>query len=244
MAQIELTAESRPAERHKGGVRALRRSGFVPGIVYHKGDRSVPLKVPKDAVNRILHTEAGRNVLIDLKIKDEKAKKQRTVVVKDLQHDPVTGDILHIDFHQISLTERITVNVPIVEKGEAPGVKNEGGVLESPLKELHIECLPTEIPEHVEVDVSGLKLNDAIHVRDLALPGSVKVLNDPEMVIAQVRLPVVEKPEEAAAAEVTEPEVIGEKKEEAEGEAAPPEAKKEKAEKPEKTEKGAGEPKK
>ena len=234
MARIELTAETRPVTK-KTNLKAMRRSGAVPGVVYHKGDPSVSIQLEGKALLSVLHTEAGRNVLIDLKVKDEKTKKQRTVVVKDLQHNPVNGDILHVDFHQISLTERLTVNVPIVEKGEAPGVKNDGGVLESPLRALHIECLPTEIPEHVEIDISGLKLNDSIHVRDIHLGGSIKILNDADMVIVQVKLPVVEKVEEAVEAPA-EPEVIGAKKEEGEGEEGAGE-KTEKAEKPEKSEK-------
>lgn len=239
MAQIELIAEAR-TEKEKGSGRILRRKGFVPAVVYHKGEDSVPLKLASRALQDILHTEAGRNVLINLRVGNEKPKKQRTVVVKDLQYDPVSGEVLHVDFHQISLTERIVVHVPIVEKGESVGVKNEEGVLETPLRELEIECLPTEIPENVEIDVSNLNLNDAVHVRDLRLPSSITILNDPGMVIVQVKLPVVEVPEEAPAEEAAEPEVIGEKKE---GEEEAPEAqaedqKKEKGkEKPEKGEK-------
>lgn len=230
MARIALSAEKRE-QTNKSIMRGVRLAGGVPGVVYHKGDKSVSIQVNGKSLFQVLHTDAGRNVLIDLKIKNEKPEKPRTVVVKELQHDPVRGDILHVDFHQISLTERITVNVPIVEQGEAPGVKNEGGILESPLRELHIECLPTDIPEHVEVDISELKLNQSIHVRDLKLPAALKVLNDPDMVIVQVKLVVVE---EAAplVEEAKEPEVITEKKKE-EGEEAAKEAKPEKAEKAE-----------
>ena len=217
MARIGLTAENRDCSR-KSVTKSLRKSGFVPGIVYHKGENSVPVQVSSKELLAVLHTEAGRNVLIDLKLKDDKAKKQRTVVVKELLHDPVGGGILHVDFHQISLTEKITVHVPIVEKGESPGVKNDGGVLETLLREINVECLPTDIPEHVEIDIGKLQINDSIHVRDLVLPESVKLLSDPDMVIVQVKVPVVEKPEEPAEA-ATEPEVIGEKKEEGEEEA-------------------------
>ncbi len=239
MARIALVAEKR-VETNKSLIRRLRHGGAVPGVVYHKGDKSVSIQVTGKSLLQVLRTEAGRNVLIDLKIKNEKPEKPRTVVVKALQHDPVKGEILHVDFHQISLTEKIMVNVPIIEKGEAPGVKNDGGILETPLRELHIECLPTDIPEHIELDISGLKLNDSIHVRDLKLPAALKVLNDPEMVIVQVKLPTVEEAAPAAAEEAKEPEVITEKKKE-EDETAPAaggEAKKEKAEKPEKPEAG------
>ncbi len=243
MARIALSAEKRE-QTNKSLMGILRRGGSVPGIVYHKGDKSVSIQVSGKSLTAVLHTDAGRNVLIDLKIKNEKPEKSRTVVVKELQHDPVRGDILHVDFHQISLTEKIMVNVPIIEKGEAVGVKNEGGILESPLRELHIECLPTDIPEHIEVDISGLKLNESIHVRDLKLPAAIKILNDPEMVIVQVKLPVVEEVAAPGTEEVKEPEVITEKKKE-EGEAAPGEKGEKgaaKEAKPEKSEKA--EPKK
>ena len=241
MNRIPLQAQIRSTIK-KSATKALRRSGAIPGVVYHKGEDSVAVQFSYKEFQSVLHTEAGRNALIDLKVKNDKGRKQRTVVVKALQEDPVSGNVLHVDFHQISLTEKITVHIPIHEKGESPGVKNEGGVLESPLKELEVECLPTEIPENIEIDISKLDLNDSIHVKDVTLPESIKVLTDPDMVIVQVKPPVVEKAEETTE-EVTEPEVIGEKKEEGEAEEADEGAKdqvpkKDKAEKSEKPEKG------
>ena len=133
-----------------------------------------------------------------------------------------------MDFHEISLTEKITVNVAIETKGEPEGVKVDGGVLDHPIKGLEIECLPTQIPEKIEVHVEALKIGDAIRVKDLEIPSDVKVLNDPEQTVISVMAPRIEEPvaEEEAEAEVAEPEVIREKKPEAEeGEAAPaPEA--------------------
>lgn len=221
MSQIELIAEKREVTA-KGDTRRLRVAGFVPGIVYHKGQPSLPIKLADRQLWTALHTDAGRNVLIDLKIKNDTSKKKRMVLVKDLQHNPVTDRVTHVDFHEISLTEKLTINVPIVEKGEAVGVKSEGGVLEVILRELHVECLPTDIPEHIEIDVTNLKLNQSIHVRDLHLPGNLTIKNDPDMVIVQVKLPVVEEvPAPGTETEATEPEVIGAKKEEGEeGEAA------------------------
>lgn len=236
MARISLNAEKRENTGNKSAIRTMRQLGTVPGVVYHKGDASLAIQLSDKALLEILHTQAGRNALIDLKVSGEKAAKQRTVVVKALQQEPVSGRLLHVDFHQISLTEKIKVRVPIVEKGESIGVKNEGGILEAPLRELEIECLPTDIPEHVEVDISNLALNQSIHVRDLVLPPALKILSDSDMVIVQVKLPTVEKPAEAVE-EAKEPEVISEKKKEEEAGEAPAakgeEPKKEKSEKAE-----------
>src|SRR3989338_5055547 len=139
-----------------------------------------------------------------------------------MQHDPVYGHVIHVDFHAVTLTEQIRVKIPVVLVGEPVGVKQDGGVLEQFLRELEVECLPTEIPEGVEVDVTAMKIGDTMHVRDLIPPKHAQLLSDPAGAIASVQQPKVEKPEEEAAA-VTEPEVLREKKEEgkeAEGEAA------------------------
>jgi len=239
MENVILNAVLRK-ELGKEAIKKLRSQGIIPGIVYKKGKESQTIKINGKELFKTLHTAAGGNVIITLKIaqeKDSKAVKDKTVIVKETQYDPVKGDAIHIDFHEISLTEKITVDVPIEPKGEAAGVKSDGGILDQPLKELHIECLPTQIPQKIEVQVEALKIGDGIRVKELVIPEGVKVLNDPDLTVVSVVPPKVEKPpEEAAAAEeITEPEVIREKKpvegeEEApEAEATPP--KKEKKEK-------------
>ncbi len=160
-------------------------------------------------MKKTLSTEAGENVIISLKAGD----KTRTVIVKDLQTDPVRGDLLHVDLYQISLKERLKASVPIEVRGEAPGVK-EGGILQHRLREIEVECLPTEIPEFIPVDVSGLSIGDSLHVKDLRVTGDLKILADGEESVISVVPPTVEEvapptPEEVAA----EPEVIGEEKE-------------------------------
>jgi len=148
----------------------------------------------------------------------------------DVQHDPVDGTVTHIDFHAILLTEQIRIKVPLVLKGDPVGVKQESGVLEQFLREIEVECLPTAIPERVEHEVSAMAIGDTVHIRDLVIPAGVKITADPEGVVASVLTPKVEKPEEVTAeAAVTEPEVIREKKPEAEESSA--------TEKPEKAEK-------
>ena len=196
-------------------VKRLRSQGVVPGVVYGKEIEPIPVVVNRKELAQLLHSKTGERALVTLRL-DDAASWEKPVLVKALQHDPIDGHVLHVDFHAISLTERLRVKVPILLKGEAVGVKQDGGILEHFLREVEVECLPTEIPAGVEFDVSPLKIGETVHVRDLMPPRNAKITSDPEGVIASIQLPKEEKPEEVAA--VTEPEVIREKKEE--GEAA------------------------
>jgi len=187
----------------------------------------------------MFHQHRLEGTLIDLKIKDDKKEKNRTCLIKEIQYEPVLGDIVHVDFHEVSLTEKIKVNIPVATKGESVGVKQEGGSLEQILWELDIECLPTDIPEKVEVDVTNLKMSEAIHVKDLKLPENIKVFNDPESIVVQVVEPMKEEvPVEAVEGEApAEPEVIKEKKPTPEEAAEAAEGKEKKEKKEEKKEK-------
>ena len=212
----------------------LRRQGAVPGVVYGEGKPSVAVQVNAKELSRALNTKAGSNVLITLRVKGATAPPESLVLIKELQHHALSHGILHVDFHQVSLTKRITVNVPLAFKGESPGVKKEGGVLEHLRWDIEVSCLPTEIPPEIPVDISGLELNKVIHVKEIAVPPGVKVTIDPELPVITCIIPkeeVLPTPAEAAAAETTEPEVIKQKKpeelaaEEAEGKQAKPEPK-------------------
>ena len=226
--QQELTVERRPAIGTRP-VRRLRAQGLIPGIVYGRKMDPVPVSVNARELVKLLHSKTGEHALVTLRLKDD-APWEKPVLVKTVQHDPVDGRVAHVDFHAVLLTERLRVKVPVLFKGEAVGVKQEGGILEHFLREVEVECLPTEIPGGIEFEVSALKIGDTIHVRDLAAPKNTKITSDPDGVIASVQMPKEEKPEEAAAA-VTEPEVLREKKEEGEA-AAGEEAKAEKPGKP------------
>lgn len=229
MEKVSLEAEIR-SEVGKGAVKKLRKCGFIPAVVYKAGDRAINLKVSSQALLKVLHTEAGENVIINLSLSDSRKSKDKksaltrkrvsldnnvkTVIIKEIQYHPVRGNILHIDFNQISLTEKLTVDVPVETKGESQGVR-EGGILEHILWELKVECLPAKIPEKIEVDVTELKIGDFIYVKDLKIPRDIKVLSDPEAVVVSVKPPAVEKVEEGEIEEeITEPEVITEKKKE------------------------------
>jgi len=211
--KIALSAEVRQ-QIGKQNNKHLREQGFVPAVVYRHGKETVSLKVAKDALHAVLHTEHGENVMIALNVTGEKAKKERLVMIKEVQLDVLKNSVLHVDFHEISLTEKIKVDIPIETKGEPVGVKQDGGVLEHTMREVEAECLPTQIPDYIEIDVEALQIGDSRHVRDLPIPPGVKILSDPDLTILAVKLPHVEKEEPVEGEEgAAEPEVIGEKKE-------------------------------
>ncbi len=211
MEQIQLKASLREG-KGKQAAKRLRREGFVPATVYHRGDTPLSVSLPDKEITRIVRSHGGENILINLTIEKDKRTKPRAVIIKEIQQHPVKQNILHVDLNEISLSEKITVEVSIVALGEPVGVKQDGGLLDHPTRELKITCLPTDIPKHIDVDVSGLKINDTIHVRDLVLSDKLKVLNDPDQLLFQVKLH--EEEVEATTAEPQEVEVIREKKEE------------------------------
>lgn len=230
MEEIFLDVEARP-EVGKVNVKHLRDKGFVPAVVYAEGKESLSIKILTSHLVKLVHQHHIENAIINLKVKDDSKQKSRACLIKEIQYDPVTGDIKHLDFNEISLTKAIKVNVPVTVKGESIGVKQEGGSLEHILWEIEIECLPTDIPKDIEVDVSALKTGESIHIKDIKFASNLKVLSDPNSVVISVAAPMKEEvPAEAVEGEEKkEPEVIKEKKEvPAEGEEAGKEEKKEK----------------
>jgi large subunit ribosomal protein L25 len=214
MEEIVLEVEPRD-ELGRIHVKRLRENGFIPAVVYGEGKDSYVIKVSHRQLLGLIHQHRLEGVVINLKIKDDKKHKTRPCLIKEVQYDPVKGDIIHVDFNQISLTKAIKVNVPVVAKGEPIGIKQEGGSLEHILWEVEIECLPADIPKAIEVDVSQLKIGDAIHIKDITFPSNIKVLNDPEAIVLSVASPIKEEIPVAPveAEEKLEPEVIKEKKE-------------------------------
>jgi len=218
MERIALEAHVRDAG--KSMVRRLRRTGKVPGVVYGRTVEARPVTVDAKSLRAALHTQAGLNVLIDLSIRLDGNEDSRVVRVKDLQRDIFTHEITHVDFHAISLTETLEANVPVHLTGTPKGI-GDGGVLEHHLREVLVECLPTQIPESFQVDVSGLDIGDAIHVSELTMPEGVTLLTPPGEVIATVLAPRKEEepvPVEAAAPTAAVP---GEEAAEAAAVAAP-----------------------
>ena len=187
MAENVLSAETRSATG-KGANRKLRVAGQIPAVVYGKGRDPQSVTLDPKALDTLLHASgAGLNTLIDLSV----GGRTDTVLVKELQRHPVHGAFLHVDFFKVDLTQKITVAVPIHFVGKARGVEF-GGILDHPLRELEVECLPRAIPEFVEVDVSALDVGDAIHVSDLRLPEGVEVKTDGSLPVASVVLPAAE----------------------------------------------------
>ena len=214
MEEILLEAELRE-EKGRAKVKDLKEAGFLPAVVYSRGKPSLSIKLSKSALIKLVHLYRLENSIINLKIKDDKKAKLRPCLIKEIQYDPVHEDIIHVDLNEVSLTEAIKVNVPVEAKGEAVGVKQEGGSLEHILWEIEVECLPTNIPKSIEVDISALKMGDAIHVKDIVFPSGVKPLSDPAAVVLHITAPMKEEaPAEAVEGEEKqEPEVIKEKKE-------------------------------
>jgi large subunit ribosomal protein L25 len=225
--QVKLTAERRTA-KGRSAVRKLKASGSVPAVIYGSKDKPETLQVSKRDINALLSHAAGENILVELEI----AGKSRLALVQEVQHAPLGGAVLHIDFHAVSVDEVIEADVPLEPVGIANGVKNMGGLLEQNLRTLAIECLPRDLPDLITVDVSPLNIGDSIHVREIQLPSGVSTRIQPDLTAFSVLAPTVE--EEPVAAEVEAaagPEVIREKKEEPEAAAAAGAAPKEKEQK-------------
>jgi len=231
-----LEAQPRKAGT-KNEARRVRRDGKIPAVVYGAGKDSVAISVDPRVVTRILNSETGHNSIFDLALSGEKTK----AMIVDWQYEPIKGRLLHIDLKRIALDKKLRVSVPIFLKGEAAGVKQEGGILEQMLREVEIECLPADIPNHIDVDVSHLTFGKVLRVSDLPHSEKLKFLTDQNQPVAHVtsvKEEVVVTPEAAAAeagAVPAEPEVIKKGKQETEEEGAEaPAAKAEKGEKKEK----------
>ena len=223
---------------NKNAARRVRVGGKIPGIVYGAGKDSAAVAVDARQVLRILKSESGHNTIFDLALDNDRMK----AMIVDWQFEPIKGQLLHVDLQRIAMDEKLTVTVPVVLKGEALGVKTEGGILEQLLREVEIECLPADIPKAIEVDVSHLVFGVEVRVKDLAHSDKLKFLTDENQMIAHITsvkeevAPAPEVVAEAAAATPAEPEVIKKGKQEVEGEGEA-EAKPEKPEKAEKKEK-------
>jgi large subunit ribosomal protein L25 len=222
MAEIVVSAKNR-ADRGKNAARRLRRQGLVPGVVYGGKGENLAVAVDPKALQKVLRSEAGRNTILKLDISGHGAA---NAILKSWQVDPVNESFLHADFYRIAMDVAIRVTVPIHAVGEARGVKVDGGILELVIREIEVECLPGDIPERIDVDVSDLGINQSLRVSDLSVPAKVKVLEGADQVVvhvvavkeeaAPVAAAAAPAAEGEAAAPAAEPEVIkkGKKEEE------------------------------
>jgi large subunit ribosomal protein L25 len=222
--QVKLKAEPR-SSAGRSAVRKLRARGFIPAVIYGGKVKSQSLQVAARDINAMMSQASGENVLVELEITGEKSN--RAALVQEVQHSPVGGEIVHVDFHAISMDQTIQAEVPLEAAGTPVGVKTFGGLLEQSLRTLSIECLPRDLPDRISVDVSQLNIGDAIHVRDIQLPSGVIAKVPADLTAFSVVAPVAEEEPAAVEAEAAaaEPEVITEKKEEGEAAAAAPAAK-------------------
>ena len=228
-----LDAQPRAAG-NKNEARRVRRGGKIPAVVYGAGKNAVPVSVDPRQVSRILHSASGHNTIFDLAVDGERTK----AMIVDWQYEPIKGSLLHIDLKRIAMDQKLTVMVPIVLKGEAVGVKQQGGILEQVTREVEIECLPSDIPSQIEADVSELVFGKVMRVSDLPHNDKLRFLTDENQPVAHVIsikeevAPTAEAVAGEAAATPTEPEVIKKGKQETDEEGA--EAAPEKGEKKEK----------
>jgi large subunit ribosomal protein L25 len=222
ITQEVVAATPREGKFNKNAARRVRAAGKIPAVVYGAQEDSVAVEVDPKQILRILHSEAGHNSIFDLEVGDKKAK----AMIVDWQYEPIKGSLLHIDLKRIALDKPIRVEVPIHLIGTPVGVKTQGGILDQVQREVEVECLPGDIPSHIDLDVSNLAFGDVLRVSDLPHGGKLKFLTDENTTVAHVvaiKEEVVATPEaEAAAAAVApaEPEVAKKGKQEtAEGEA-------------------------
>ncbi|GGA69942.1 50S ribosomal protein L25 [Edaphobacter acidisoli] len=201
-----VVATPRTGKFNKNAARRVRVAGKIPAVVYGAGQDAVAVAVDPKVITKILHSESGHNSIFDLNVEGSAVVK---AMIVDWQHEPIKGKLLHIDLKRIAMDKVMRVSVPIQLVGVAVGVKAQGGILEHVLREVEIECLPADIPSHLDVDISGLELHGLIRVKDLPHSGSIKFLEDEDTTVAHVTVikeeaaPVAEE----GAAAPTEPEV-------------------------------------
>ncbi|HMJ64197.1 MAG TPA: 50S ribosomal protein L25 [Candidatus Binatia bacterium] len=237
MKTVPLTAYPRSLAR-RAGSKKLRSEGRVPAVIYgRQAKQPQNLEVNVKDIENLIHHSVSENLLVDLQI-DKDTRPKRLALVQELQHHPLSGKLLHIDLHEVSESEKVTVMVPVESIGEAAGVKTGGGVLEHVLFKIRVRALPKDLPEYIEVDVSHLEIGQAIHLGDIKAPAGVEILGEKKVSVIACAAPISEAQEaavlEGATAAAGEVEMIKEKKEEGEAAAAPAGKAGEKGEKGEK----------
>src|SRR5271170_1781046 len=221
MKSVALKAYPRSQVR-RGGVKKLRGAGRVPATIYGRQAKPQNLEINAKEISDLIHHSISENLLVDLSVEDD-ARAKRLALVQEIQHHPVDGKVLHVDFHEVAENEKVTVQVPVETTGEAAGVKTGGGVLEHVLFKLKVRCLPKDLPEQIVLDVSHLEIGKAIHLGEIKPPAGVEIIGDKHISVVAVAAPRAEEevvtPEAAKAA--GDVEMTKEKKEEGEEGAAP-----------------------
>jgi large subunit ribosomal protein L25 len=211
MAEQEVVAaKAREGKFNKNAARRVRVAGMIPGVVYGAKEAAIAVELDPKQITRILHSESGHNTIFDLEIGSGETKASKTkAMIVDWQYEPIKGKLLHIDLKRIAMDKAMRVKVPVLLEGIPVGVKTQGGILDQVLREIEIECLPGDIPSHINLDVTSLALNSSIRVADLPHQGKLKFITDENATVAHV---IAIKEEAAPAADAVaatpaEPEV-------------------------------------
>jgi large subunit ribosomal protein L25 len=216
MKSVALSAFPRSVAK-RTQVKKLRAIGRIPAVIYGRAVQPQNLEIAQKELEDLIHHSISENILVDLAVQGD-ARPKRLALVQEIQHHPLSGQVLHVDLHEVNENEKVTVMVPVESTGEAAGVKTGGGVLEHVLFKLKVRCLPKDLPEAIVVDVTALEIGKAIHIGDIAPPPGVEILGDKHISVLAVAAPVTEAEEvaatEAAATVPGEPEMIKEKKSE------------------------------
>jgi len=220
MKSVPLKAFPR-AQKRRGPVKKLRTTGRVPATIYGRQAAPQNLEINAREISDLIHHHLSENLLVDLSIEND-ARAKRLALVQEVQHHPIDGKVLHVDFHEVAENEKVIVQVPVETVGEASGVKNSGGVLEHVLFKLKVRCLPKDLPEHIAIDVTAMEIGKTIHIGEITAPAGVEILGDKKLPVVSVTAPRAEEevaPTEAAKA-AGDVEMTKEKKEDGtEGEA-------------------------
>jgi len=197
----------------RNAIKKVRKQGLIPAVFYGGDREPINLEINSRQLSTLLARAASENILLELEIVDGESKHSSLAMIQEIQRDPLQPEVVHVDFHAVSATEKLTAEVPIETVGEPVGVKTGGGLLEHILRSIEVECLPGDLPERIEVDVTNLDIGDSVHVKDLKLPSGVEALVDEDLTVVSVSEARVEE-EEVAAAEAAPaaPEVITAKK--------------------------------
>jgi large subunit ribosomal protein L25 len=219
--QVKLKAQKRTLVG-RNAVKKIKEKGLVPGVIYGSQAEPMTLQIDARELTTVLAHASSEHVLVELEIVDGSESTHRLALIQEVQHHPLKRALVHVDFHAVSATEKITSEVPIEAVGEALGVRTFGGLLEYSLRTLEVECFPQDLPDIVRIDVSNLNIGESLHVRDIQLPSGVEAITDDDLTVVSVVASrvgeEVTEPVEAAAA----PEVITEKKPEAKPETPQP----------------------
>jgi len=222
MKSVTLKAYPRTLVK-RNSVKKIYELGRVPAVIYGRHIKPQNLEVDGKAIDGLVHHSHSDNLLVDLQIEGD-ANSKRLALIKEVQHHPLSGKILHVDFHEVSETEKVTITVPVETIGEAIGVKTSGGILEHVLHRVKVRCLPKDIPEYITIDVSNLDIGNAIHIGEIQPPPGVEIIGDKSITVVAVAAPMTEEQEKAALEATAEApaadqvEMIKEKKEGEEGE--------------------------